>query len=692
MHDPLKYFRVEAREILEQLQSGLLELERSGAQPARTQSLLRLAHTLKGAARVVKQLDIASLAHRFEDLLVPLRDVEQRLQPTQMQTLLGVVDAIGEKVVALTAARAEEGLVVAPQLLTTPQVPERAPPLGATDEPSRLLVAPLDQVETLMDGVGELGFQLGALRRALPDLAESQSLAEQVSERLSPRRLAELTAGQAATLRVLAGDLTRRLERLERELSTGLSRATRELGQVRDQVDQLRLVAAGTIFGALERTTRDAAVSLGKQATLIARGGEVRLDAEVLSAVQRALVQAVRNAVAHGIEPAAERGERGKPPSGYITVEVQRRGRQIAFSCRDDGRGVNLSEVRREAKRLGRIQTEAASEAELLDLLLCGGISTSPQVSEVSGRGVGLDLIREALASVGGTVSLSNHPGAGTALTMSVPASLTALEALLVEAAGGLHCLPLNAVVRALRVEDSEISRGAEGASLLFGSEVIPFCPLSRLLQSKHAQSERKTWSVVVLQHGQEQLAIGVDRLLGSDALVAHAVPESADVDATVAGVSLDADGNPRLLLDPEGLIAAARRLPANIVSEAPRRHSILVIDDSLTTRMLEQSILESAGYEVELAMSAEEGLEKAAARRYDLFLVDVEMPGMDGFAFVERTRADPHLSTTPAVLVTSRVSPEDLERGRAAGAAGHIAKGEFDQVDFLDRIGRLMR
>jgi len=159
-----------------------------------------------------------------------------------------------------------------------------------------------------------------------------------------------------------------------------------------------------------------------------------------------------------------------------------------------------------------------------------------------------------------------------------------------------------------------------------------------------------------------------------------------------VAGVSLDSDGNPRLLLDPEGLIAAAKQQPTPPRQDRRARRGILVIDDSLTTRMLEQSILESAGYEVELASSAEEGLEKALARHYDLFLVDVEMPGMDGFSFVERVRADPRLSGTPAVLVTSRASAEDLARGKAAGASGHIAKGEFDQVDFLERIGRLMR
>ncbi|RYZ04589.1 MAG: hybrid sensor histidine kinase/response regulator [Myxococcales bacterium] len=692
MQDPLKYFRVEARDIVEQLQGGLLELERSGAHPSRTQSLLRFAHTLKGAARVVKQLEIANLAHRFEDLLVPLRDAERTLEPAQIEALLGVVDAIGEKVAGLAPVRAPDEPATTPQAVEGQRFSERPPSPSAPEEPSRPIVAPLEQVDAVISGVAELGFQLGSLRRALPELSDSQRLAAQVAERLAPRRFAEMSASQAASLRVLTADLSQRLERLEREVGLGLSRATRELAQVRDQVDQLRLVAASSIFSALARTARDAAVSLGKQATLETHGGDVRLDAEVLGAVQRALVQAVRNAVAHGIEPVSERQQRGKPPTGRVTVEVRRRGRHIAFTCRDDGRGVNLREVRRQAERLGRLPAEATTEEDLLGLLLRGGISTSAQVSEVSGRGVGLDLIRESLAGVGGTVSLRNHPGAGADLTLSVPASLTALEALSVEAAGGVHCIPLDAVVRALRVEDSEIARGAEGASLLFGAEVIPFAPVARLLKSQNSQPERKVWSVVVITHGQDRLALGVDRLLGSDGLVAHALPDSADVEATVAGVSLDADGNPRLLLDPEGLIAAARTLRASNPSEAPKRHAILVIDDSLTTRMLEQSILESAGYEVELATSAEEGLEKAALRRYDLFLVDVEMPGMDGFAFVERTRADQRLSTTPAVLVTSRVSPEDLARGRAAGAAGHIAKGEFDQVDFLERIRGLMQ
>jgi two-component system chemotaxis sensor kinase CheA len=689
MQDPLKYFRIEAREILEQLQSGLLELERSGASKGSTQRLLRLAHTLKGAARVVRQPEIANLAHRFEDLLVPFRELERALLASEIEALLAVVDAVAQAVAALAPAPTPDGPSLHEVAAGAPRAAEPA------EEPLRALTAPLEHVGTLTDGVAELGFQLGSVRRAVPELQQTHRLAEQLSERLEPQRLHELNPSSAVALRAIASELEARLGKLEREVSTSLERATRELSQVRDRVDQLRLVAAASIFGTLERTARDAAVSLGKQAVFEAHGGDIRLEAEVLTAVQRALVQAVRNAVAHGIEPSMERSQRGKQAQGHVTVAVERRGRQICFSCRDDGRGVNLAEVRREAERLGRLESSkaAATEEELLELLLRGGISTTPRVTEVSGRGVGLDLIREALAGVGGSVALSTEPGAGTNLTLMVPASMAALEALVVEAGGELQAIPLSAVVQALRLATSELSRTTSATSLLFEGQVVPFVPLAWLLRNaRQASTERSVWSTVIVRGKLGLLALGVDRLLGSESLVARGLPDAVEVDATVAGVTLDADGNPRLLLDPDELLSAATQLPERPSPSPARQRSILVVDDSLTTRMLEQSILESAGYGVELATSGEQGLEKARAGRYDLFLVDVEMPNMDGFTFVEQVRADPELQKTPAVLVTSRVSAEDLARGKAAGANGHIAKGEFDQLDFLERIARLMQ
>jgi two-component system chemotaxis sensor kinase CheA len=694
MADPLKYFRVEAREIVEQLERALLELERGQAPAETVAHVLRWAHTLKGAARVVKQLEIASRAHRLEDLLQPFRESPRVPVAAEQDALLAELDAIRRQVaeLQLPARAASPGTPAAPTSAAATSQVEKA--IASAPEELRLAAAPLEHVESLMDGVAELGFQLGTARYALPRLSQSRSLAEQLTERLDPRRNALGSPTALVALRALAGELEAKLAKVERELSTGLERSARELGQVRDRVDQLRLVAASSMFGTLERATRDVAVSLGKQALFEAQGGDVRLDADVLSAVQRALLQAVRNAVAHGIEPSPERQAGGKPAAGRVTLQVQRHGKQVSFVCRDDGRGVDLHGVEREAQRLGKLTaTGSADPRTLLGLLLEGGISTSGEVSQHAGRGVGLDLIREALTSVGGKVQLRSEPGRGTSLELSVPATLSALEALIVETAERAYAIPMAGVVQAMRFELSALSRSAEGDTLSFEGQVVPFVPLASLLRESAPQEQkRRAWSAVIVRGESGMLALGVETLLGNESMVARALPDSVEVDPAVAGVTLDQDGNPRLLLDPDGLLEAAARAPHEPATPAAVRRRILVVDDSLTTRMLEQSILESAGYEVTLATSGEQGLELARERRPDLLLVDVEMPGMDGFEVLRRLRADPQLATLPAILVTSRASPADVVRGREAGASGHIDKGEFDQLAFLEQIGRLVR
>jgi two-component system chemotaxis sensor kinase CheA len=266
------------------------------------------------------------------------------------------------------------------------------------------------------------------------------------------------------------------------------------------------------------------------------------------------------------------------------------------------------------------------------------------------------------------------------------------LRALIVEVAGESVALPLSAVLRGARNRAEQVSRGSDGEGVLVDGTVVPFVPLARLLRlEKAAAAAASAWSTVLLETPGGTLALGVDRLIGTENLVARPLPELMLADPIIAGASLDANGNPRLLLSPEGLSRAARQFATLPRVENRARVPILVIDDSLTTRMLEQSILESAGYEVELATSGEEGLEKARQRKFSLILVDVEMPGMDGFTFIEEKRKDPALRDVPAVLITSRASPEDLERGRRVGASGHIAKHEFDQNDLLERIKRLV-
>lgn len=701
MQDPLKYFRIEAREIVEQLQSGVLELERAAAPAEATSRLLRLAHTLKGAARVVRQLEIAALAHGLEELLLPFRGRQNAAAATEIEALLGPVDTIAKLVSGL--APAPSAVVAAPAAVTTAVTAAadapRSADVGSSGDvsPERFAVASaasLEHVESLLDGALEVGQSLAALREAMLQLEQARRQSAELMARLEPRRLAELSPEGATNLQAMASEIEARLAKLSRGGAASLERAQRELSLLRDRVEQLRLVPVSSIFGRLERGVRDAAVSLGRQANFEAKGGETRLDADVLVAVERALAQAVRNAVAHGIESAEERQRAGKPTLGRVRLQVERIGSRVVFRCQDDGRGVDLQEVRRRAVRQGRLPAAGSADTaadELFKLLLEGGLSTARDVTEVSGRGVGLNLIREALAGVGGDVTLETRSGAGTVVVLSVPVDVAALEGLLVEAAGDVHVLPLDAVVCVKRVAARELGRSAEGEIMSFEEQAVRFVALGSLLGADAGGSERAVWSAVVVRASSGLLALGVDRLHGNDTVVARALPASVELESCLAGVTLDVEGNPRLLLDPEGLYAALARAPVARPRERAARPVILVVDDSLTTRMLEQSILESAGYEVELATSAEEGLERARARPHDLFLVDVEMPGMDGFTFVQRVRADPKLAGTPAVLVTSRASPEDRKRGQAVGASGHIAKGEFDQLSFLSRVRELV-
>ncbi|HEX6277730.1 MAG TPA: response regulator [Polyangiaceae bacterium] len=695
--DPFRYFRIEAREILEGFGKSTLELEKSAEPNELVGKLFRLAHTLKGAARVVRQRDLADLAHAVEDALEPLRAGSAPVTRSLVDELLRLGDAMREKLDALGPA-------------VPPEPPAAPKPAASAAERRRVTVEPAgatatatapadrlhaaragtDELDALAEGVAELGAELAAVRAGSTAVEAAHKLAESLHQRLALRAVESRNAA-GAQLRALSDELVRLLGSARRDVTQGLDRLERELRQVGESAERLRLVPASAMFVALERAARDAAVSVGKQVTFETTGGDTRLDPEVLSAVQAALVQAVRNAVAHGLETESERHRAGKPSAGRIGIDIARSGNLFRFVCSDDGRGVDFEAVRRSARERGHSGTELGDEA-LAELLLAGGISTSGEVSLLSGRGVGLDIVRETAERLGGNVALSSRPSRGTTLTLTIPVARSALDALMVESDGQIAAIPLRAVRRAMRLAPDELTRSAEVDSIVLEGRIVPFSPLGRSLGTASGPAARRAWSAVVVEAHGSLAVVGVDRLLGTETIVARPLPDGMPPLAAVAGTTLDANGNPRLVVDPEGLVTAVERTPRSPSAVEPKPAApILVIDDSLTTRMLERSILESEGYAVELASSAEEGLEKARAKRYALFLVDVEMPGIDGFTFVERTRADPELGKTPAILVTSRSSDDDKRRGAKAGASAYIVKGDFDQNELLEKIRFLL-
>lgn len=651
--DPYKYFRIEAREALDLLSRHAGELREDGA-AASVARILRMAHTLKGAARVVRLSGIAQAAHALEELLEPHRDVAGAVAPAALEEVYRILDAIRAQVAALDPAS------------------ETAARSSAADG-EQVVRVELADIERLLEATQQVSVQLSAMRAALDGLQEARVMLARLSER-------QLVAGVASVL-----------DRTASACAAGMQRARRDLDGARADLGRLRLVEASALAGHLEAAARDAARSLGKQVNVAVLGGATRLDAHVLAALRDALQHAVRNAVVHGLEHGQDRLAAGKPPAGNVTVRFERQGQRIRVSCDDDGRGVDVTAVHAAAVRKGVLAGSAALDTHsALELILEKSLSTSPTVTELAGRGVGVDTIRDVVRRLKGTVTFSSDPGRGMAVMMLVPVSLFSVPVVVARVSGRDVAVPQEAVASVETYGPESLMRSATGRSLLLGGTPVPFVSLASALRWEEPPAAAGRETALIVDVDGVRAAIGVDRAVETTELIVAPLTDAFPPVPLVSGVSFDADGRPELVLDPHALLEAARVERAPAAFAPVTRPAVLVVDDSLTTRMLEASILEAAGYDVALATSGEQGLEMAARRRYAVFIVDIEMPGVDGIEFIERARRDPGLRDVPAILVTSLGSREDRERGLAAGARGYIVKSEFEQERFLRLIAQL--
>ncbi|GLY17633.1 hybrid sensor histidine kinase/response regulator [Kineosporia sp. NBRC 101677] len=694
MSDLLQYFRIEARELVDELTVALSELARGGPAADAARTALRHAHTLKGAARVVGQTDMADRVHELEEMLGPHRNSEQPLPTAELDQMQQLVDGLSAGLEQLGGSE-EPAPEAAP--IPAPRANPEAPASSTLDpapaeripDPLPTARASLLEIDNLINGVVQTRTQLSTVRDGALRARRLRAVAE-ATGRLTDSQIEELTT-------------------LARILETSADRIDRELREVYTTAEQLRLIPVETIVPDLERGVRDVTAAQGKRARLEVRGAEIALDATILAGVQTALRQIVRNAVAHGVETPAQRRALGKDESGRVQVEISHGAQGVRFRCTDDGRGIDLDAVRRKLVQTGRAPDAGIDDAQVLQLLLGSGISTAGTVSEISGHGIGLDVVQDVVRRTGGRIEITTTPGQGTTIDLTTPATMTAQEVVLVRPteSADLAALPLRAVRQARRIGPDDFS-GA--LAVRHNGRRIPYVPLADVLTlpADSVGPEENGRTVLLLEGGRGLVAVGVTRLVGTAEVAVRALPELAPVPPLVCGIWIDIDGRARPVLDPAEVaaVAATRRLPrvstpvplppatASPTTASPTPGApvpILIVDDSLTTRMLERSILQAAGYRVDEAGSAEEGLAMAARQRYAVAVVDVEMPGMNGFAFIEQTRTRPELRHMPCILVTTKAGPEDRERGRAAGARAHIDKGEFHQSTLLDAVARLV-
>jgi two-component system chemotaxis sensor kinase CheA len=466
---------------------------------------------------------------------------------------------------------------------------------------------------------------------------------------------------------------------------------SRALGQLQELTMRTRMVPVSTIAHPLHRAVRDLGRSLGKEVVWEMRGEDTELDRRVLDQLADPLLHLVRNAVDHGIESPEEREAAGKPRQGRVRLHAMRLGSEVILVVGDDGRGIDVDAVRAASGAGAGDDDEAAIEG-----IFRSGVSTARQLTDVSGRGVGLDVVRAHLEAIRGRVEVHNQPGQGCEFRLSVPITLAVVPCLVVRCSGQRYAIPSQAVTTAVSADGPAMRHAGGRPMVMAGGRALAVTDLEVILGTGEGGS---AGPALVLTGLSRSHAVRVDALEGQRDVVLKGLGGLLPRVDVVAGASIEADGSVLVVLEPGAIIERARRShrsAADTASRAPvadatARRRVLVVDDALTVRELQRSILERAGYEVRTASDGLEALARLAEWPVDLVLTDVEMPRMDGFALTEAIRAHQQLRNTAVLVLTSRAGDDDRRRGLEAGADGYIVKSTFDQAALLDAVDRLL-
>jgi two-component system, chemotaxis family, sensor kinase CheA len=675
----VEIFCREAEEHLASLQSGLLVLEKNPTRGELLHELLRNAHTLKGSARMVGLSDISAITHIMEEQLKGMEHGSRGVDAAAIDLLLKGADAV-----ALITSAISKGV---------------PPPLDvarfvADYERGEVGVAVLEESpETPVERLG--GETVRASVKTLDALVNLTGEMIINKKRLEAKldRLKEIAAGcEPESAGVLNG--------FRRELEEDVRYLNYLIQELQEKGMGLRMLPLKSITDGLERMVRDLSQQLGKEARLEILGAAIEMDRLLLEELKPMLMHLLTNALCHGIEEPEERLGAGKNRTGTVRITARHEGSSVLVEVRDDGRGMDPARLKAAAIARGVLEereAETLRDEEALYLTLRPGFSTAELVTDVAGRGVGMDVVKKNVERVKGNLTMASELGSGCAITLQLPLTLSVLEALLVESGGESFAIPLNYVQELLKVREHEIGTLGGREVIKVRGATTPLYSLAAVLglpQVEERESGKLT--AVVLKLCDQRIACIVDRHLGNSEVVVKGLGKQFRNVQFLFGATIMGDGNPALILNVPDLFAAA----AGGQQPALRRarpegeqtvRSVLVVDDSITTRTMEQTILSTHGYRVETAICGEDALEKAAQFQFDLVISDVEMPGITGFELARRLRQTEGYRETPIIIVSSLATDADKRQALDSGAQAYIVKGLFDQGLLLDTVQMLV-
>lgn len=655
----------------------------AGAQ-ADFEDAYRHAHSLKGAARAVDMEVVTAIAHALESLVEGWWEGRGGDDAGQRRLAARALDAIED-----LSAAALRGV---PLPTTHPILGELQQASGETATvppglagPCRAAPPPVAAASTLRvetDTLDRLAEAMATLSVEVERLGEAEQPLRQVRHLLD-MALAEDARPARETLVRIRSALAQTLDEMaEREWAL-LSAAA----SLKRDMQRLRMVAAEGVLGGFGPMVRELAGEEGKQVRLEVEGMTTLADRDVLHALAEAVLHLLRNAVHHGIEPPEERLAEGKEGEGRLSLSVAAQGGRLVVEIADDGRGIDTAAVQKVAAARGLLAT--GDRESLQRLIFLPGFSTARAVTTGAGRGMGMAIAQGVATRLQGSLEVDSAPGRGTRVILAVPLALLAQPLLLLKARGEVFALPVSALggVHSLSVDDLIPLEG--GSAAVIDGVQVRLVDLGALLGLAGRMRTGRSACVAVINHGPVRLGVVADRFLDVREYVVMALDPPLAEDERLAGSVVLDDGRLVLVLVPAALLSLA--VPGKVAlvpcaAAAPRR-TVLVVDDSSTTRALERGLLETQGYKVLLATNGRDALERMAEEVPWLVVSDIEMPELDGFGLLAAMRGDPRLVAVPVVVVSSRDGPADRARGRALGVVAHLSKTGFDQDEFLNIV-----
>ena len=722
----LELFRIEVENHAPLLTAGLLALERDPEAADQLEACMRAAHSLKGAASIVGLGAAVGVAHAMEDCFVAAQEGRLRLRQGHIDPLLDGVDLLVR--LARTSGTDHAGAPQAKAFVEALKramktdgeggpAPNEAAPAPATDvlptthavmtsrdTSNRVVRVTADSLNRLLGLAGESLVAARWLKPFASSLLRLKRRQHEAVRRLDAIRDEGPAVVREERSRAALHEIRRRVVECEQLLAQGLvdletfERRSADLSRrLYDEAVACRMRPFADGVQSTPRMLRDLGRSLGKQVRLDIVGAATPVDRDMLERLDAPLGHLLRNALDHGIESPEQRRAMGKPAEGVVRLEARHSAGALQITVSDDGRGIALDALRRAVVDRNHAKPSLAaelSESELLEFLFLPGFTLSQRVTEVSGRGVGLDVVQDMVKQVRGSVRVSTQAGLGTRFQLQVPLTLSVVRTLLVHIGGEPYAFPLARIVRALKLAPQQVELLEGRQHVEVDGRRVGLVTAHQILQADEPKAADGDLSVIVVGDHEDLYGLVVDRFLGECELVVQALdPRLGKVKDVSAGALME-DGSPVLIIDIDDMMRSVQKLiasghlsqvsPGTSAAAGKRRKRVLVVDDSLTVRELERKLFAQHGYDVEVAVDGMDGWNAVRTGNFDLLVTDIDMPRMDGIELVALVKKDPNLKSLPVMIMSYKDRADDRRRGLEAGADHYLTKGSFHDETLL--------